>query len=77
MDEKKLLKMIREAVMVQGIQPELLRLKDVAVMLSVSMPIVSRLVKAGKIPFYVMNGMKRYKRSDVMAYIGTLEKGKV
>lgn len=61
---------------VRFIQPELLEKQDVAAMLSVSTVTVDKLVREGKIPFYLMwNGFKRYKRRDVMDYIASLPQG--
>lgn len=61
---------------VRFIQPELLEKQDVAAMLSVSTVTVDRLVREGKIPFYLMwGGFKRYKRRDVLDYIASLPQG--
>lgn len=61
---------------VRFIQPELLEKQAVAAMLSVSTVTVDRLVREGKIPFYLMwDGFKRYKRRDVLDYIASLPQG--
>ncbi|MFC2368190.1 MAG: helix-turn-helix transcriptional regulator [Selenomonas noxia] len=61
---------------VRFIQPELLEKQDVAAMLSVSTVTVDKLIREGKIPFYLLwSGFKRYKRCDVMDYIASLERG--
>nr|DAQ51919.1 MAG TPA: helix-turn-helix domain protein [Caudoviricetes sp.] len=61
---------------VRFIQPELLEKQDVAAILSVSTVTVDRLIREGKIPFYLMwGGFKRYKRADVMDYIASLPQG--
>lgn len=73
MTEERLKELLAEAVAQAAIQPELLKLKDVAAMLSVSPPTAYRLVSAGEIPFVLVCGMKRYRRKDVMAYIDRLE----
>lgn len=72
--EERLKQLLAEAVAQTAIQPELLKLKDVATMLSVSSPTAYRLVNAGEIPFVLVCGsMKMYRRRDVMAYIDRLE----
>ena len=66
--------LLAEAVTQAAIQPELLKLRDVASMLSVSSPTAYRLVNAGEIPFVLVGGsMKRYRRKDVLAYIDKLQ----
>lgn len=74
MTEERLKELLAEAVAQVAIQPELLKLKDVAAMLSMSPPSVLRLVDAGKIPFVLVFGRTRmYRRRDVMAYIENME----
>jgi excisionase family DNA binding protein len=74
MTEEYLKQLLTEAVASATIQPELLKLKDVASMLSVSSPTAYRLVNAGEIPFVLVCGnMKRYRRKDVLAYVDRLE----
>ena len=53
--------------------PEMLRIGDVAKMLSMSTPTVRKIVANGQLPFYITEGGKRYKREDVMDYINSLE----
>ena len=61
---------------IRFIQPELLEKQDVAAMLSVSTMTVDRLIREGKIPFYLLwGGFKRYKRRDVLDYIASLPQG--
>lgn len=74
MTEERLKELLAEAVAQAAVQPELLKLKDVAAMLSVSPPTAYRLVNAGEIPFVLVCGsMKMYRRKDVLAYIDRLE----
>lgn len=72
MTEERLKELLAEAVAQAAIQPELLKLKDVAAMLSLSQPSVLRLVDAGKIPFVLYESKRMYRRSDVMAYIDNM-----
>lgn len=74
MTEERLKELLAEAVAQAAIQPELLKLKDVAAMLSVSSPTAYRLVNAGEIPFVLVCGsIKMYRRKDVLAYVDRLE----
>lgn len=69
MTEERLKQLLTEVVAQATIQPELLKLRDVATMLSLSPPSVLRLVDAGKIPFVLYGRTRMYRRRDVMAYI--------
>nr|DAG48741.1 MAG TPA: helix-turn-helix domain protein [Caudoviricetes sp.] len=73
MTEEYLKQLIAEAIASVAVQPELLKLKDVAAMLSLSQPSVLRLVNAGKIPFVLYESKRMYRRRDVMAYIENME----
>lgn len=73
MTEERIKELLAEAVAQAAIQPELLKLKDVAAMLSLSPPSVLRLVDAGEIPFVLYGRTRMYRRRDVMAYIDSLE----
>lgn len=73
MTEERLKELLAEAVAQAAIQPELLKLKDVATMLSLSPPSVLRLVDAGEIPFVLYGRTRMYRRRDVMAYINNME----
>ena len=73
MTEEYLKQLLAEAIASVAIQPELLKLKDVATMLSLSPPSVLRLVDAGEIPFVLYGRTRMYRRRDVMAYINSLE----
>lgn len=73
MTEEYLKQLLAEAIASVAIQPELLKLKDVATMLSLSQPSVLRLVDAGKIPFVLYESKRMYRRKDVMAYINNME----
>lgn len=73
MTEEHLKQLLAEAVAQAAIQPELLKLKDVATMLSLSQPSVLRLVDAGAIPFVLYGRTRMYRRRDVMAYIENME----
>lgn len=73
MTEEYLKQLLAEAIASVAIQPELLKLKDVATMLSLSQPSVLRLVNAGKIPFVLYESKRMYRRRDVMAYIDGME----
>lgn len=73
MTEERLKQLLAEVVAQATIQPELLKLKDVATMLSLSPPSVLRLVDAGKIPFVLYGRTRMYRRRDVMAYIESME----
>lgn len=73
MTEEYLKQLLAEAIASVAIQPELLKLKDVATMLSLSQPSVLRLVNAGKIPFVLYESKRMYRRRDVMAYINNME----
>lgn len=73
MTEEYLKQLLAEAIASVAIQPELLKLKDVATMLSLSQPSVLRLVDAGEIPFVLYGRTRMYRRRDVMAYINSLE----
>lgn len=73
MIEEYLKQLLADAIAQVAIQPELLRLKDVATMLSLSQPSVLRLVNAGKIPFVLYESKRMYRRKDVMAYIDNME----
>lgn len=73
MTEEYLKQLLAEAIASVAIQPELLKLKDVAAMLSLSQPSVLRLVDAGKIPFVLYESKRMYRRKDVMAYIDNME----
>lgn len=73
MTEEYLKQLLAEAIASVAIQPELLKLKDVAAMLSLSQPSVLRLVDAGKIPFVLYESKRMYRRRDVMAYIENME----
>lgn len=73
MTEEYLKQLLAEAIASVAIQPELLKLKDVATMLSLSQPSVLRLVDAGKIPFVLYESKRMYRRRDVMAYIENME----
>lgn len=53
--------------------PEMLRIGEVARMLSMSTPTVRKIINNGQLPFYVTEGGKRFKRTDVMDYINSLE----
>ena len=72
MTEERLRELLAEAVTQAAIQPELLKLKDVAAMLSLSPPSVLRLVNEGKIPFVLYGQTRMYRRRDVMAYINNM-----
>ena len=73
MTEEYLKQLLAEAIASVAIQPELLKLKDVAAMLSLSQPSVLRLVDAGEIPFVLYGRTRMYRRRDVMAYIDNME----
>ena len=73
MTEERLKELLAEAVAQAAIQPELLKLKDVATMLSLSQPSVLRLVDAGEIPFVLYGRTRMYRRKDVLSYIDSLE----
>lgn len=73
MTEEYLKQLLAEAIASVAIQPELMKLKDVATMLSLSQPSVLRLVDAGKIPFVLYESKRMYRRRDVMAYIENME----
>lgn len=73
MTEERLRELLAEAVAQAAIQPELLKLRDVATMLSLSPPSVLRLVDAGKIPFVLYGRTRMYRRKDVLAYIDGME----
>lgn len=73
MTEERLKELLAEAVTQAAIQPELMKLKDVATMLSLSPPSVRRLVDAGEIPFVLYKSKRMYRRRDVMAYINNME----
>lgn len=73
MTEEYLKQLLAEAIASVAIQPELLKLKDVATMLSLSQPSVLRLVDAGKIPFVLYGRTRMYRRRDVMAYIENMK----
>ena len=73
MTEERLKELLAEAVAQAAIQPELLKLKDVATMLSLSPPSVLRLVDAGEIPFVLYGRTRMYRRKDVLSYIDSLE----
>lgn len=73
MTEERLKELLAEAVAQVAVQPELLKLKDVAAMLSLTSPSVLRLVDAGKIPFVLYGQTRMYRRKDVMAYIDSME----
>lgn len=73
MTEERLKELLAEAVAQAAIQPELLKLKDVAAMLSLTSPSVLRLVNEGKIPFVLYGQTRMYRRKDVMAYINSME----
>lgn len=73
MTEERLKELLTEAVAQVAIQPELLKLKDVATMLSLTSPSVLRLVNEGKIPFVLYGQTRMYRRKDVMAYIESME----
>ncbi|WP_182405921.1 helix-turn-helix domain-containing protein [Mitsuokella multacida] len=73
MTEEYLKQLLAEAIASVAVQPELLKLKDVATMLSLSQPSVLRLVDAGKIPFVLYESKRMYRRRDVMAYIENME----
>lgn len=73
MTEEYLKQLLAEAIASVAIQPELLKLKDVATMLSLSQPSVLRLVDAGKIPFVLYESKRMYRRRDVMAYIENMK----
>ena len=73
MTEDRLKELLAEAVAQAAIQPELLKLKDVATMLSLSQPSVLRLVDAGEIPFVLYGRTRMYRRKDVLSYIDSLE----
>lgn len=72
MTEERLKQLLVEAVAQAAIQPELLKLKDVAAMLSLTSPSVLRLVNEGKIPFVLYGQTRMYRRRDVMAYIESM-----
>lgn len=73
MTEEYLKQLLTEAIASVAIQPELLKLKDVAAMLSLTSPSVLRLVNEGKIPFVLYGRTRMYRRRDVMAYIENME----
>ena len=73
MTEERLKQLLAEAVAQAAIQPGLLKLKDVATMLSLSPPSVLRLVDAGEIPFVLYGRRRMYRRKDVLSYIDSLE----
>lgn len=73
MTEEHLKQLLAEAVAQAAIQPELLKLKDVATMLSLSQPSVLRLVDAGEIPFVLYGRTRMYRRRDIIAYIDGME----
>lgn len=73
MTEEYLKQLLAEAIASVAIQPELLKLKDVAAMLSLTSPSVLRLVNEGKIPFVLYGQTRMYRRKDVMAYIESME----
>ena len=73
MTEERLKELLAEAVAQAAIQPELLKLKDVATMLSLSQPSVLRLVDAGESPFVLYGRTRMYRRKDVLSYIDSLE----
>lgn len=73
MTEEYLKQLLAEAIASVAIQPELLKLKDVATMLSLSQPSVLRLVDAGEIPFVLYGRTRMYRRRDVVAYINNME----
>lgn len=73
MTEEYLKQLLAEAIASVAIQPELLKLKDVAAMLSLTSPSVLRLVNEGKIPFVLYGHTKMYRRKDVMAYIDSMK----
>lgn len=73
MTEERLKQLLAEVVARATIQPELLKLRDVATMLSLSPPSVLRLVDAGEIPFVLYGRTRMYRRRDVMAYINNME----
>lgn len=73
MTEERLKELLAEAVAQAAVQPELLKLKDVAAMLSLTSPSVLRLVNEGKIPFVLYGQTRMYRRRDVMAYIDSME----
>ena len=53
--------------------PEMLKIGDVAKMLSMSTPTERKLISSGQLPFYITEGGRRFKREDVMDYINSLE----
>lgn len=63
MTEERLKELLAEAVAQAAIQPELMKLKDVATMLSLSPPSVRRLVDAGEIPFVLYGRTRMYRQS--------------
>ena len=69
MTEERLKQLLAEVVAQATIQPELLKLRDVATMLSLSPPSVD----AGEIPFVLYGRTRMYRRRDVMAYIENME----
>lgn len=73
MTEEYLKQLLAEAIASVAVQPELLKLKDVATMLSLSQPSVLRLVDAGEIPFVLYGRTRMYRRKDVLSYIDSLE----
>lgn len=73
MTEERLKELLADAVAQVAIQPELLKLKDVAAMLSLTSPSVLRLVNEGKIHFVLYGQTRMYRRKDVMAYINSME----
>ncbi len=73
MTEEYLKQLLTEAIASVAIQPELLKLKDVAAMLSLTSPSVLRLVNEGKIPFVLYGRTRMYRRRDVVAYINNME----
>lgn len=73
MTEERLKELLAEAVTQAAIQPEVMKLKGVAKMLSLSSQAVLRLVDAGKIPFIIIGRTRMYRRRDVMNYINNLE----
>lgn len=69
MNETRLRELIAEAVASAAIQPELLKGRDAAKMLSISPPTLCRLRDEGKIPFVYMYGRKIYRRKDVLGAV--------
>lgn len=70
MTETQLRRIIREEL---AIKPELLQMNEVAIMLNVSTPIVRKLRDNGRLPFYIVEGKKLFKRKDVEAFINQLK----